>query len=235
MNGSERRRHKRIPFREDVLINNTMMFKSIDISEGGLYVYTGRSFEKNTVLDVTLPSGDRRFTVKARVQHSQPGIGMGLQFIDLTEEQKAMIKALFAQVLSAPVRPKDEKLKILLIEDDDKTRMMNKSRLLSEGFAVIEARDGMEAMALLEGMTPDLIILDLYMEKMDGFKVLSILKIHPKWKDVPVIVFSARGTRDVIEKVISAGADEFLSKMVTTPVKLAETVKGVLQRGHREK
>jgi DNA-binding NarL/FixJ family response regulator len=49
----------------------------------------------------------------------------------------------------------------------------------------------------------------------------------------PVIIFSGRGTQDVVEKVINAGANEFLSKMLTSPSKLADTVKMVLQQSHR--
>ena len=228
MNGKERRRHKRIPFREDIIVNNTINFKCIDISIGGLYVYTGRSYEENTIVDIAIPFKDKKINVRARIQHNQPGIGMGLEFIDLKDDQKAMIKVLIESLTSVSVKAKPEQKKILLIEDDNRTRQINKSRLFSEGFHVIEARDGIEAMKFIEEQTPDCVILDLFMEKMDGFKVLSILKAHPKWKDLPVIVFSARGTQDVIEKVIGAGADEFLSKMVTSPAKLSEAVKMIL-------
>jgi PleD family two-component response regulator len=68
------------------------------------------------------------------------------------------------------------------------------------------------------------------MEKMDGFKVLAILRESPQWKDIPVIVFSAKGTQDVMDKVIDAGAEEFLVKMMTSPAKLANTVKNVLEK-----
>jgi CheY-like chemotaxis protein len=231
MDGSDRRKYKRYPFRKNILVNGTMSFQGIDISEGGLYVYTGRSFPENTEVSVELPLKDGSLTVRAKVQHNQPGIGMGLQFIRLTAEQNSIIKGLIeTSVAESRKSAADERKKILLIEDDDKTRAINKSKLFSDGFSIIEAKDGIEAMKLLEEESPDLVILDLYMERMDGFKVLSILKIHPKWKDLPVIIFSARGTQDVIEKVISAGAEEFLSKMVTTPVKLAEMVKIVLKR-----
>lgn len=233
MTGIERRKHKRFPFREDALIDGVMMFKCIDISEGGLYVYTGRSFEKNKIAQVTLRFKDKEFTVKAQVRHSEQGIGMGLQFIELTDEQREVINRLLEYAKSGQQSEK-EKTKVLLIEDNDRTRQINKSKLYGEGFSVIEAGDGMEALKLLEECSPDLIILDLFMDKIDGFKVLSILKIHPKWKDIPVIVFSAGGTQDEIQKAIDAGADAFLSKMMTTPAKLAETVKTILNRRRKE-
>jgi CheY-like chemotaxis protein len=63
--------------------------------------------------------------------------------------------------------------------------------------------------------------------------VLSILKLHPNWKEIPVIVCSAGGTQDVMQKVIDAGADEFLDKMVTSTEKLVEVAKAVLKRDFR--
>jgi len=231
----ERRREKRIPFREDILVNGTTICKGIDISEGGLYIYTDRLFAKNSTIQVTLPFKDKKIIIKAIVQHNQPGIGIGVKFFDLNDMQKAIIQELNKVLLdeSAKLIGIHERKKILLIEDNDIARQINKNRLSLEGFFVIEARDGIEAMNLLKKQTPDLIIFDLDMKTMDGFKLLSIFKISPQWKNIPVIVFSSRGTKDVIEKVIQAGADEFLSKMVTSPSKLSETAKAILQRYHK--
>jgi CheY-like chemotaxis protein len=124
----------------------------------------------------------------------------------------------------------DERKKILLVEDNNTTRQIYKSRLFMEGFSVIEAKNGMDALKFINEEAPDLIILDLYMDEMDGFKVISILRASPQWKKLPVIAISSRGTKDVIEKVINTGANIFLSKMVTTPSKLAETAEAVLQQ-----
>lgn len=232
-NGKEHRKQKRIPFAENILVDGTMLFKGIDISEGGLYVYTGRSFKENSIVNVTLTFKGKRFILAAKVLHNQPGIGMGLKFINLSDEQKAIIKRIIESTTNESFERIKEKKKILLIEDDDITRQIHKSRLFMEGFFVIEASDAIEAFNLLKKQTPNLIILDLYTKKMDGFKILSILKMSPEWKDLPVIVFSTKGTQDLMEKVIKAGADEFLNKMVTSPSKLAETAKAVLQRRYK--
>lgn len=225
----ERRQFRRYPFREDVLIDGIMQASSIDISEGGMYLSAVQQFNQGDVIDVTIPFRGEKIKVKARVQYFQAGIGMGVMFIELPEEQKAKIRGLIESITAEPDTVKIEK-KILLIEDNEKLRSQLKSRLSSEGFTVIEASDGIDAMKSLAEISPDLIILDLFMEKMDGFKVLSILKLHPIWKDLPVIVCSGRGTDDVIRKVIDAGADEFLNKMVTSPTKLIEVTKAILQR-----
>ncbi|MDP1759092.1 MAG: response regulator, partial [Thermodesulfovibrionales bacterium] len=72
-----------------------------------------------------------------------------------------------------------------------------------------------------------------YMDNMDGFKVLSMLKTSPKWMNIPVLVFSSTITQDTLDKLISGGADEFLLKTATSSVKLIETVKAMLH--HKSK
>jgi CheY-like chemotaxis protein len=230
-NKKERRKGERFPAQGSILIGNAV-FKCIDISEGGLYLYTEKPYEENKVIQITFPIKDKPLTVKVRVQHSQPGIGMGLKFIALTYEQKKIIASLIRNILKKFSKHTHEQKKILLVEDNDMSRQIHKNRLLMEGYSVTEARDGVEAVNLLKQHTPDLMIFDLHMKKIDGFKVLTILRNHPKWEKIPVIVFSAHGTPDLIQKVIKAGATEFIYKMLTSPAKLAETVKTVLQTAH---
>ena len=93
---------------------------------------------------------------------------------------------------------------------------------------VIETKDGLEALQFLKQQIPDIIILDLYMEKISVFKVLTILKSSPNWKNIPVIVFSARDTQAVRKSVIEAGADEYLSKRQLSQKKLFKTAKQLL-------
>ena len=94
----ERRKCKRYPFREEVLIDGTKRCTCTDISELGLYVSTIQSFEEEKVIKVTIPVQGKPISVKARVQYHQPGIGMGIMFVDLTEEQKAIIKDIIEKI-----------------------------------------------------------------------------------------------------------------------------------------
>lgn len=229
----EHRKYERFLFREDLLIGGTRMCTSMDISEGGLYISAIQSYEKNSVIDVTIPFKGEKLTVKAQVRYCQPGIGMGIMFIDLNDEQRAKIKELIESITKKPAQSDIEGKNILLVEDNNTSRQAIKSALSKEGFCVIEANDGIEAMKLLAEQTPDLLILDLYMKGMDGLKVLSFLKTDPKWKELPVIVCSAHDTQEVKDKVMNAGADEFISKRGTSPAKLALSAKAVLQKRYQ--
>ena len=226
----ERRKHERIPFRQEVLIDGTTKSATIDISEGGLYVCTTQLFEQDSLINIMVPLKEDALMVKAHVQYCQPGIGIGIRFIDLNDEQREKIRKLILGVTAQAERPKDRKNKILLLEENDISGQYKK-RLVEEGFFVIEAKHVVEAMKILREQTPDLIILDLNMKKMDGFKVLSILKTNLKWENLPVIVCSTSETDDVMKKVLDAGADEFLNKMITSAPQLLTIVKTVLKRG----
>ena len=88
----ERRGFKRFPFRQDILVDGTKMCSTMDISEGGLYISTIQVYDKHGVIEVTIPFKNEKVTVKARVQHCQPGIGIGVRFIDQDDKQKEKIR-----------------------------------------------------------------------------------------------------------------------------------------------
>lgn len=156
---------------------------------------------------MTLPIKNNPLTVRARVQYCQPEVGIGLKFIDLTDEQREKIKKLINNLIMKSVRPIKQKKKILLAEDNDISRQIYKNNLLMEGFSIIEVRDGKEALKYIRNHHLDLIILSLYLEKIDGFKILETLKTNPEYSTIPVIVFTADGPLDLREKIIAAGAD----------------------------
>jgi CheY-like chemotaxis protein len=158
---------------------------------------------------------------------------MGIMFVDLNDEQKAKIKELMNDITNKPAWSGIGTKNILLVEDNSTTRQAIQKALSKEGFYVIEANDGIEAMKFIAEQSLDLIILDLSMQGIDGLKVLSVLKANPTWRHLPVIICSAHDTQDVKERVMNAGAYEFLSKRGTSPSKLAQSVKAVLQRHHK--
>lgn len=90
----DRRNKERYSFREHVLIDQTIPCTISDISEEGLYVSAVQQFEENRIISITIPFKDKKVTVRAKVQYCQPGIGMGVMFMDVDEEQKAFLKEL---------------------------------------------------------------------------------------------------------------------------------------------
>jgi Tfp pilus assembly protein PilZ len=96
--GIERRKSERLPFREDVVVDGAKLCTSNDISEGGLFVSAIQIFEVDDVIEVSIPLKGDKVTVKAKVKYCQPGIGMGIMFIDLNDEQKKRILELMGNI-----------------------------------------------------------------------------------------------------------------------------------------
>ncbi len=235
MDDTPKRRHRiheRIPFHAEILINDSITAKSIDINEGGLYVSTGHPFTAGSVIEVSLPLKNEKLKIKARVKHTQAAVGMGLMFIDLDAPQKTKIKEFVESLKKKPVELKTQKSKVLLVDDDIMSLRITRAKLILEGFQVFEAKDGTEAIGILNEQPIDLVVLDPCMEKMDGFKVLSAIK---ESKDIPVIVYSSKGTQDIINKAANAGAHKFLLKAMTPPAKLSEIIRTVIKNYEEQK
>ena len=223
---AERRKSRRFPFIEGVLVDDTNKGDSHDISEGGMFICIEHPYETSSVIDVTIPVP---LTVKAVVKHHEPGIGIGVQFVNLNDNQKLLIRHLMESIQFESQKVKHQGKQILIIEDSDMSRKLYRTKLIADGFSVLEARDGVEGISLLAENTPDLIVLDLFMKRLDGFKMLAVIK-SSKWASIPVLIFSSLITQDVIDRLIEGGADDFLIKQVTSPDELSKAIKAFLER-----
>ena len=120
--------------------------------------------------------------------------------------------------------------KILLVEDDVFVSDVYQTKLKQEGFDVISAKNGTEAMKKLETAVPDVILLDIIMPYMDGKEVLARLKESEKWKNIPVIILTNLSQRDDVEEILQKGADDYLIKSHFTPSEVVEKIKAVLDK-----
>jgi CheY-like chemotaxis protein len=101
---------------------------------------------------------------------------------------------------------------VLLVDDEDSLRRVMRDLLAREGYAVIEARNGVEALDQVDRHAPDVIVLDLNLPDMDGYSVLSQLRSRPATRKTPVLVLTAKGDEDNEVRVFELGADDFLTK-----------------------
>lgn len=105
--------------------------------------------------------------------------------------------------------------KILVVEDSGITRRVIAKALTDGGYTVLEAENGMAAFAQLSETRPDLMLLDIVMPGIDGYKVLSMIRKHDDFKDLPVIMLTSRdGLLDKLRGKIG-GSNEYLTKPFT--------------------
>lgn len=123
----------------------------------------------------------------------------------------------------------DQTKTILIVEDESPFRQIYKDALSAyHHFRVLEAEDGETALAVVEKEVPDLILLDLILPQKSGFDVLSELKNNPKYKDIPIIVYSVIDEKSEIEKAMNLGANDYTIKGTTPAVEVVNKVKVLL-------
>ena len=102
--------------------------------------------------------------------------------------------------------------KVLVVEDEPELVKALELRLKTQDYEVITAFDGEEGLRKAREENPDLIILDLMLPKMDGFKVSRMLKFDDSHKHIPIIMLTAKSEREDEELGKETGADEYITK-----------------------
>lgn len=102
--------------------------------------------------------------------------------------------------------------KILVVDDEIQIVDVIKARLEANSYLVLTAHDGQEALEKARLEKPDLIILDLMLPKMDGYKVCRMLKFDEKYKKIPIILFTARVNENNKKMGKEVGADAYITK-----------------------
>lgn len=100
----------------------------------------------------------------------------------------------------------------MLVEDDTSLREIYSIRLAAEGYEIISAGDGEEALAIAVKEKPDLILSDVMMPKISGFDMLDILRSTPETKDIKVVMMTALSSEDQRKRGEALGADRYLVK-----------------------
>lgn len=117
---------------------------------------------------------------------------------------------------------------ILVVEDTELLRRIYCDKLTSEGYNVLSAGDGLDALNILRANEVDLILLDLIMPKMSGLEALGQIKADPRTKDIPVIILSNLGQESDMERGLAMGAVDYLIKNEAKPIDVAERIQATL-------
>lgn len=104
--------------------------------------------------------------------------------------------------------------KILIVDDEERNRRLLEVFAKADGYATVNAADGESALTLALSESPDLILLDLMMPRMDGFEVTRWLKANPLTHQIPIIIVTALQDVAAHKRMLASGADEFINKPV---------------------
>ncbi|HPK26896.1 MAG TPA: response regulator, partial [Anaerolineaceae bacterium] len=123
--------------------------------------------------------------------------------------------------------PSTKKNRILVVDDEKGLVKLIRLNLEQDGFEVVEANNGAEAMEKLRVTLPDLVLLDVMMPDMDGFQVLKMIR---EIGNTPVIMLTAKGEESDIVRGLELGADDYITKPFSPKI-LTSRIRAVLRRG----
>ncbi|MFH1449216.1 MAG: response regulator [bacterium] len=123
--------------------------------------------------------------------------------------------------------------RVLIADDEVHIRKILEHALTEAGYDVSVAQDGEEAINIIEKEPVDLVITDLDMPKLNGFELTARLKQDEKTKNIPVIILTALGQDDEMQKAKKSGADEIASKPFSSK-KITEMVNSMLKQEVKE-
>jgi len=120
--------------------------------------------------------------------------------------------------------------KTILIADDSRTvREIYRQKLTDEGFCVLLAAGGREAVKLLSTETPALIMLDLQMPEVDGYQLLEAIRNQARLRHVPVLVLTGASDRVQFQRAFDLGATDFILKSTTPPDNVVRQIRQALR------
>lgn len=118
--------------------------------------------------------------------------------------------------------------KILIVDDEPNIVKILSARLKAEGFEVITANDGITGVHTVYRENPDLVIFDVMMPQMDGFKACQLLKSDPRYRDLPVLMLTAKTQEEDKSWGRMLGAMDYITKPFDSK-ELIEKIKGLIK------
>jgi uncharacterized protein (TIGR02266 family) len=215
-----------------------------DLSRGGTFIRTPRGLPIDAVVRVNLelPDGGGDVALVCRVAFvrgpeeaaaRQKPAGMGLEFLDLDADrleqlttfmtQQAHARAAIATATAAAAAaaiataarlPARKRLDVVVVDDDAGARTPIARALRQRGDDVREAEDGLDALSLCVKQTPDLIVSDVQMPRMDGWQLLRMLRARPSLGRVPVILVTTLADDEARLRGYRLGVDDYIAKPV---------------------
>ncbi|MDH3997847.1 MAG: response regulator [Desulfuromonadales bacterium] len=119
--------------------------------------------------------------------------------------------------------------RILLIDDHQTVFRLLEAIVRIKGYTLLYAENGQQGIVMARKEQPDLIVLDIMMPDLDGFKVCQFLKENDETKHIPVMFLTARGAEDDLENGRKAGAEGFMTKPFQT-IDVLKQIEGLLKK-----
>lgn len=124
-----------------------------------------------------------------------------------------------------------KKKRILIVEDEESLLKLESILLSTKGYHVTAVLDGRAALEEVEKNPPDLVLLDIMLPLVDGFEVCRRIKTNPDTRDIPVVMLTAKKSKEDMERGVAVCADAYITKPFKSAM-VVEVIEGLLKKSH---
>ena len=121
---------------------------------------------------------------------------------------------------------------VLLVEDNTANRTLAAAILDRDGFSVVDAQSGEDALDLLRSLQPDLIVADIHLPKMSGFDLIREIRARPDLNSIPIVAVTAYAMKDDETRILTAGFDAYITKPINTRTFTSQLRRALRAREH---
>jgi len=223
-------RKARVGFSDNVIINASLTVRGVDISEGGMFLLTGRSFPTGDALSLRFAILQSPVTVKAVVQFNIPSVGMGVNFTDLSDNDKDLIAVYVEQRIHEKGLEKDRRVLLVGGSDPNAHDMrIYMNGLLGEGYKAVDISGFEDTVnALRKGISLSCIVIACETALDTNYYILHYISTLDNYKDLPVLVLLNSQDKQFREKLIKKGRIKLLSRITTSPKRLIDEVRTLI-------
>ena len=197
----------------------------VSATDGESGIAKAREIKPDAItLDVLMPGLDG-WTVLSRLNEDPETASIPVIMVSMVDDQnvgfslgavgfinKPIDRDRLLSILAAHCNPSMNQPRVLIIEDDARSREVLRGILTREAWDVAEAENGLEGLEQLANSKPDIVLLDLMMPVMDGFEFLERMRSHEEWAAIPVIVVTAKTLTDDERRALDGGIQRMIQK-----------------------
>jgi len=223
MTTDDSRKKSRVRHGENITIDKKIVARCANISTGGLFAYTHHSATPGSIVELSFPVDNVILNVEASVLHNHNNVGIGVMFVDQTEDQRTMLDRFIEDQKLKQTRESERT--ILLIDNNEAKRKLYRTALTQSGLFVLEAETDERAFEVLKSSKVDMVVFDPCIPPLGkGFMMLQRIRMNREWRHIVPVVLSSRPIPpDKIKKFFPA-VRHILMKMTTSPIRLQQIV-----------
>ena len=166
---------------------------------------------------VVKPVGQQLASVAAVSGATIMGDGSVMIILDMVALARQAASNLRRDLATSQTEKRKAQTTVMVVDDSVTVRKVTTRLLERQGYAVVTAKDGLDAIAKLEELTPDIMLLDIEMPRMDGFEVATLVRHNPRLKDLPIIMITSRTGEKHRERAFQIGVNCYMGKPFQEP------------------